>query len=79
MAKKPIKTLDDFGFSLVSESDLKRQEEETTDKLHGLRDMIMPFLKNMTKDPDKEYIMWPDRAAKVQAFIDKINAYVDGE
>ena len=87
---------DDFGFSLVSESELKAHEEqlkkvvetqakaveqmtaEVQDKLHGLRDMIMPLLVNLSKDPTKEYILWPDRAAKIQAFIKKVNNYVDG-
>lgn len=85
---------DDFGFSLVSEAELKSYEEQLkqqveqqtqainqteqayTDKLEGLRAMIMPLLLNLTKDPDKEYILWPDRANKMNAFIEKINKYV---
>jgi hypothetical protein len=85
----------DFGFSLVSESELKVHEEqlkkeveeqskvvaqtskEMKDKLHTLRDMIMPLLNNLAKDPKKEYILWPDRSAKIQAFIKKINSFVD--
>lgn len=85
----------DFGFSLVSETELKAHEEllrkkieeqskvvektetELTDKLHGLRDMIMPLLNNLAKDPDKTYILWPDRAAKIKLFIEKINKYID--
>ena len=90
---------DDFGFSLVSETELKAHEEmlkkkveeqnkvvqqtaqtatEIQNKLEGLRDMIMPLLINLQKDPDKTYIFWPDRAAKIQAFIKKVNTYVDG-
>jgi hypothetical protein len=85
---------DDFGFSLVSEQELKKHEEylkkkveeqtqvvaktanELTDKLHGLRNMIMPLLNNLAKDPDKEYILWPDRSEKIKAFIKKIDEYV---
>jgi len=85
----------DFGFSLVSEEELKKQEEllrkqveeqsiivektstELTDKLHGLRNMIMPLLVNLSKDPDKNYIFWPERAEKIQAFIKKIDNYVN--
>ena len=95
---------DDFGFSLVSESELKAHEEllrkkveeqskvvqqtakkmeETSqqlqDKLMGLRAMIMPLLNNLAKDPEKSYILWPDRAAKIQAFIKKVDDYVLGE
>lgn len=86
---------DDFGFSLVSETELKAHEQllqkkieeqskvvaktetELTDKLHGLRDMIMPLLNNLAKDPEKTYILWPERSAKIKLFIEKINNYVD--
>ena len=47
------------------------------DKLHGLRDMIMPLINNLAKDPEKTYILWPERSAKIKTFIDKINKYVD--
>lgn len=85
----------DFGFSLVSETELKAHEQllqkkieeqskvveqtetELKDKLHGLRDMIMPLLNNLAKDPEKTYILWPERSAKIKLFIDKINKYVD--
>jgi hypothetical protein len=90
-----IDDTDDFGFSLVSEAELRQHEEllkkkveeqskvvhkttvELTDKLHGLRDMIMPLLNNLAKDPDKTYIFWPERAEKIKAFISKVNNYVD--
>jgi hypothetical protein len=86
---------DDFGFSLVSEQELKAHEEllkkkveeqskivvktaiDNQAKLEGLRDMIMPLLNNLAKDPDKEYILWPDRSAKIQSFIKKIDDYVN--
>lgn len=86
----------DFGFSLVSEAELKKHEEmlkkkveeqskvvvktqqDLTDKLHGLRDMIMPLLNNLAKDPEKTYILWPERSEKIKAFIKKVNNYVDG-
>lgn len=89
---------DDFGFSLVSEAELKvheemlkRQVEEQSkvvdeiaqtaanmeNKLDGLRAMIMPLLNNLQKDPEKTYIFWPERSVKIQAFIKKVNKYVD--
>ena len=88
-------TDNDFGFSLVSEAELKAHEEmlkkkveeqskvvakattEAQTKLETLRDMIMPLLNNLAKDPDKEYILWPNRAEKIQAFIKKVNDFVD--
>ena len=89
---------DDFGFSLVSEAELKVHEEmlkkqvaeqskvveqtaqtatDMQNKLDGLRAMVMPLLVNLQKDPEKTYILWPERSAKIKLFIDKINKYVD--
>jgi hypothetical protein len=88
---------DDFGFSLVSEKELKQHEEAlrkkveeqskvvvktqkaAVDKLHGLRDMIMPLLNNLSQDPEKTYILWPDRSEKIKAFIKKVNDHVDND
>lgn len=67
---------DDFGFSLVSENELNAGVQDATDKLHGLKNMIMPLLNNLMKNPDKEYIYWPDRIKKIQAFIKKMDAYI---
>jgi hypothetical protein len=82
----------DFGFSAVSEEELKAlekklQQEVTTksaelaqvaqtyeDKLNAMYKMIMPLLKNLAKDDKKEYIFWPNRSAKMQEFIKKIDA-----
>jgi hypothetical protein len=99
-----MKEEDDFGFSLVSESELRAHEEmlkkkveeqsrvvqqtakkmeETSqqlqDKLMGLRAMVMPLLNNLAKDPEKTYVLWPDRADKIKAFIKKVDDYVLGE
>ena len=63
----------DFGFSVVSENDIKPNQ----DKLIGLRDMIMPLLNNLMKDLDKDYIHWPNREKKIKAFIKKMNDYID--
>ena len=95
---------DDFGFSLVSEQELKAHEEllkkkveeqskvvqQTTKelqqtaeqlqaKIKGLREMVMPLLNNLAADPDKEYILWPDRSTKIKAFIKTIDDYILSE
>lgn len=81
---------DDFGFTAVSEEELKQYEREletvvnetnTTaqqfqQKLTALYKAIMPLLNNLEKNPDKEYILWPDRASKIAAFKKKIDAIV---
>ena len=67
---------DDFGFSLISEEELNAGVQDVTDKLHGLRKMVMPLLNNLMKNPDKEYIYWPDRVKKIEAFIKKMDEYI---
>jgi hypothetical protein len=86
---------DDFGFSLVSETELKAYEEilkerleqtssavvqteqEYKNKIDGLMAMIMPLLNNLSQDPQKEYILWPNRVEKIQAFKTKLVNYVN--
>lgn len=78
---------DDFGFSLVSEAELKSVEESLTQqveetntqmqaKLEGLVKMIMPLLDNLMLNPEKEYIYWPNRQEKIKAFKTKLQNYI---
>ena len=43
-------------------------------KLKTLEDMIMPLLQNLKKNPEKEYIHWPNRTAIIDKQIEKIRA-----
>lgn len=71
----------DFGFTAMTEDELDAvqtvtaQVEATTgelgklqEKIAKLRNAIEPLLKNLEANPDKAYIHWPDRTAKVRAF-----------
>jgi hypothetical protein len=67
----------DFGFTLVPESDFKLKEEKVSTKIEKIRKMIMPLLMNLKKDADKnEYIYWPNRAAKIDEFIAKLDKII---
>lgn len=70
---------DDFGFSIVDETELS-SVVESNDKAKQLRDMIMPLLNNLKANPDKDIIKWKgnERVAKIDGFIKKINKLVDG-
>jgi hypothetical protein len=46
--------------------------EECKGKLLELEAMILPLLTNLMKNPQKEYIHWPNRSEKLQTQIDKI-------
>ena len=71
----------DFGFTAVDESELKAVQEVSTkaeslgadalntqEKLDSLYNAITPLLNNLKKNPEKEYILWPNRIDKVEQF-----------
>lgn len=64
----------DFGFTAVSENELEAIQNaesnatEVQERLDKLYNAILPLLKNLKQNPDKDYIFWPDRVAKVEAF-----------
>ena len=71
----------DFGFTAVDESELKAVQEvskkaeslgadalNTQEKLDSLYNAITPLLNNLKKNPEKEYILWPNRIDKVEQF-----------
>ena len=82
----------DFGFTAVDESELEAVQKtssklestsskasELEDKLNKLYNAIQPLLTNLKKNPEKEYILWPNRLQKVEAFEDHIQKiYTNG-
>ena len=48
--------------------------EECKTKMSEVERMILPLLTNLMKNPQKEYIHWPNRAEKLQSQIDRITA-----
>jgi hypothetical protein len=79
----------DFGFTAVDESELesvqKAQAEVSTtsadaqlaeEKLNKLYNAILPLLTNLKKNPEKDYIYWPNRVGKVDEFEDMITKIV---
>ena len=67
----------DFGFTAVDESELEATQQletiastvdETQDRLDNLYNAIQPLLTNLKKNPEKEYILWPNRLDKIEEF-----------
>ena len=71
----------DFGFTAVDEAELEAVQQATTKattvassneqlqaKIDKLYNSIIPLLTNLKKNPEKEYILWPNRLAKVEEF-----------
>ena len=75
----------DFGFTAVDEQELEAvstasdKVAATTEtakaaqkKLDSIYNAVIPLLNNLQRNPEKEYIFWPDRHSKVEAFRDKL-------
>jgi hypothetical protein len=71
------KEIFDFGFNAVDEDDLEVVQQnakalETAEdlkvKLDDLYNAILPLLANLKKNPEKQYIHWPNRVKKVEEF-----------
>jgi len=77
----------DFGFTAVTEDELDAVQQAnqtiqsvsadvstTQQKLDKLYNAIQPLLSNLKKNPEKDYIYWPNRLQKVEQFEDYIQA-----
>ncbi len=71
----------DFGFTAVDEHELDAVKQAndtanqmavgvsaTQDKIDRLYNAITPLLNNLKKNPEKDYILWPNRLEKVEQF-----------
>ena len=75
----------DFGFTAVDEKELDAVTTASAKvadasgavltvqaKMDKMFNAVMPLLNNLQKNPEKEYIFWPDRHNKVEQFRDKL-------
>lgn len=49
-------------------------QQDVTAKLKQVEDLILPLLYNLQKNPEKDYIHWPNRTAIIDKQIEKIKA-----
>jgi hypothetical protein len=77
MASDEFWTIDDFGFTAVNESELEVAQKasasastanENEEKLKKLHNAVKPLLANLKQNPDKEYILWPNRVQVIEKF-----------
>jgi len=82
----------DFGFTAVDETELEAVQQasasastvtnellNTEERLNKLYNAILPLLSNLKKNPEKEYILWPNRTAKIEQFEDLISNILNGK
>lgn len=79
--KEYLDLSNDFGFTTATEeevtdpiiTDVKAATvEELRAKLLEVEKMVMPLLVNLMKNPEKEYIKWPNRVPVIEQQIQKI-------
>jgi hypothetical protein len=81
----------DFGFTAVTEDELTTVQEanktaialsEQTDnkqnQLDSLYNAMIPLLNNLKMNPEKDYILWPNRLAKVEEFENHLQKIYKG-
>lgn len=81
----------DFGFTIVDEGELEVVQKanetlslnttaviSTTEKLDKLFNAVQPLLNNLKQNPEKEYILWPNRLEKIEQFEDHIQKIYKG-
>ena len=73
----------DFGFTAMDANELASVDTtivakttSATEVINKLDDFIRPLLENLMKDSDKDYIYWPKRTEKVEAFEDMIQEII---
>ena len=67
---------DDFGFTIVDQTELTFGQDALTSQLQQLYNAVIPLLKNLKANPDKDTIVWPNRAIKIDEFKTKIDKIV---
>ena len=71
----------DFGFTAVDEDELDAVQkvqksaeansvavEKLEDKVNKIYNAVLPLLTNLKKNPEKDYIYWPNRNLKIDQF-----------
>lgn len=81
--KEYLDLSNDFGFTAVDETEVadplinqvaNNAQTTTQQKLQTVEKLILPLLVNLMKNPEKEYIHWPNRVSMIEKQIEKILA-----
>jgi len=75
----------DFGFTAVDEDRIEAVQKvsseasDNEERLNNLYNAIVPLLNNLKKNPEKDYILWPNRLAKVEEFETHLQKIYEGK
>ena len=81
----------DFGFTAVDEDELQAVQQTaalandaeqlattTQERLDKLYNAVIPLLNNLKQNPEKDYILWPNRLEKVEQFESHLQSIYKG-
>ena len=81
----------DFGFTAVDEDELQAVQQTaalasdaeqlattTQERLDKLYNAVVPLLNNLKQNPEKDYILWPNRLEKVEQFESHLQSIYKG-
>tara|TARA_Y100000310_G_scaffold257240_1_gene265271 strand:+ start:2803 stop:3369 length:567 start_codon:yes stop_codon:yes gene_type:complete len=54
-------------------------DDQYREKLSEVEKTVLPLLINLTKNPEREYLKWPDRSTKVKSYIQRVLKLTRGE
>lgn len=82
----------DFGFTAMTEDELSVVQESKAQveassataesasaKAQIMYEAVIPLLNNLKANPEKDYIFWPNRYEKLDAFADQLHQILSGE
>ena len=69
---------DDNSYQVLLEKRKAELEDVYKDQMKKLEKLVLPLLHNLMKNPENEYIKWPNRTTIVQKQINKIVAITRG-
>ena len=69
---------DDNSYQVLFEKRKSELEDVYKEQMKKLEKLVLPLLYNLMKNPENEYIKWPNRTTIVQKQINKIVAITRG-
>ena len=69
---------DDNSYQVLFEKRKSELEDVYKDQMKKLEKLVLPLLYNLMKNPENEYIKWPNRTTIVQKQINKFVAITRG-
>jgi hypothetical protein len=56
---------------------MEEEVADLKDRLHAVQKIFLPFLENLSRDPDKPMIKWPGRSVVLKKQIEKLLKITD--